>query len=94
MTMAERPEKGNPEMAEIEWSKKEKSAVQSFVCFFRILKKHSEAVHSTWKTWKRTGEKVLCFAQKTESDGTVGSDIMDDRVNGKPLHQPVELLGG
>ena len=41
-----------------------------------------------------SGEKVLCFAQKTESDGTVGCDIMDDRVNGKPLHQPVELLGG
>ena len=43
---------------------------------------------------RETGEKVLCFAQKTESDGTVGCDIMDDRVNGKPLHQPVELLGG
>ena len=39
-------------------------------------------------------KKVLCFAQKPESDGTVGCDIMDDRVNGKPLHQPVELLGG
>ena len=59
-----------------------------------IIKKRLEAVHSTWKTWMRTGKKVLRFAQRTESDGTVGCDIMDDRVNGKPLHQPVELFGG
>ena len=37
-------------------------------------------------------KKVLCFAQISGLDGTARCDIMDDRVNGEYLHQPVKLF--
>ena len=37
-------------------------------------------------------KKVLCFAQISVSYGSVRCDIVDDRINGKALHQPVELF--
>ena len=92
MTMDERLEKKDMRTVKTEGDKKEKGAVQSFGCLLKRISRHLEAVHSTWKTWVRTGKKVLCFAQISVSDGSVGCDIVDDRIDGKSLHQPLKLF--
>ena len=47
-----------------------------------------EAVHSTLKEVEKTGIKVLCFAQKKKTSSRMsGSYIVDNRINGKALHQ-------
>ena len=57
-----------------------------------IIKKRLEAVHSTWETWMRTGKKFSVLHKISGLDGSVRCDIVDDRINGKALHQPVELF--
>lgn len=84
MTMAERQEKGT--------QLKRKSAVQSFRHFLMMIKKRLEAVHSTWKTCPETGKKFSVLHKISGLDGSVRCDIVDDRINGKALHQPVELF--
>ena len=88
MTMDERLEKKDMRRLKIEWDKK--SAVQSFRRVLIIINTCLEAVHSTWR---RIGTKILCFAQKISvSDGSTGCDIVDDRIDGKNLHQPLKLF--
>ena len=91
MTMAERPEKGSMRILEMGCLKR-KSAVQSFRHFLMMIKKRLEAVHSTWKTCPGTGKKFSVLHKISGSDGSVRCDIVDDRINGKALHQPVELF--
>lgn len=57
-----------------------------------IIKKCLEAVHSTWKTWRRTEKKFSVLHKTVNIRQNCRRDIVDDRVNGKALHQPVELL--
>ena len=57
-----------------------------------LINTRLEAVHSTWETWMRTGKKFSVLHKISELDGSVRCDIVDDRINGKALHQPVELF--
>ena len=59
-----------------------------------LINTRLEAVHSTWETWPRTGKKFSVLHNISGSDGSVRCDIVDDRINGKSLHQPVKLLSG
>ena len=73
---------------------KRKSAVQSFRHFLMMIKKRLEAVHSTWKTCPGTEKKFSVLHKISELDESVRCDIVDDRINGKALHQPVKLFSG
>ena len=65
---------------------KRKSAVQSFGRFLMLIQKRLEAVHSTWKTWMGAEKSSLFCTKISVSDGSARCDIVDDRINGKPLH--------
>jgi hypothetical protein len=72
-----------------------KSAVQSFKDF---RNRQGEAFGSCAQhlgKGQKTRDKVLCFAQKIlyGSSRVLRTDIVDDRINGESLHQPVELFG-
>lgn len=72
---------------------KKKSAVQHPVCVRDKQEIHTENVHGTRSSREKQHQKISVLHNETNGSGSpCRTDIMDDGINGKSLHEPSVLF--